>query len=224
MIFIYLLIVFIVVDCNIFEFKISIKSSLGQPLTLNEMKASSIYKAYNQINRDTKVEDINNILHKKSKNEFGVFEYWTYPYGSISIWYRENDNPRVLIKSVDFKTPYMLKIDEKKLYSVFECNSLKQIKSILGESLAGLRTSYDEDEITPFTYSPYTYIWGIKTSLSEKFVKDIEKKYDKYVSFPFFHYDYNTVKRKYLLTVSISANNKIESFSLKYESGPRRTP
>ncbi|MFT5872153.1 MAG: hypothetical protein ACI8WT_001081 [Clostridium sp.] len=199
------------VNYDLSEFKISIKSTLGQPLTLNETKSSNIYKAYNQIKPDTKIEDINNILHKKNKNIFATFESWHYPYGYIGVSYNENSNPRVLSKYVDFMTPYMLKIDEEELCSVFQCNSLNQIKGILGDSVAGLLRSYNENEIIAYTYS-----WGIKTSFSEKFVKDIEKKYDKFVNFPAFRYDYNNVKRKYILTVSINADDKIESFSLRY--------
>lgn len=211
LIFASLLMTFINVNYDLSEFKISIKSSLGQHLTLKEIKGSNIYKAYNQINPDTEIEDINNFLHKKSKSIASFLKSWNYPYGSMTIGYRENDNPRVLYKYVGFRTPYMLKIDEKELYSVFECTSLKQINNILGDSVAGLGRSYNEDEITAYTYS-----WGIKTGLSDKFVKDIEKKYDKSVSFPVFRYDYNNVKRKHILTVSINADNKIESFSLDY--------
>jgi hypothetical protein len=163
------------------------------------IKGSNIYDAYNYINSDTKVEEINKILHKKSKNIVTTLEFWYYPYGYVGIWYNEDGEPRVRNKVVSFKTPYMIKIDERDLYSVFDCISLEQINSILGDSVAGLGTSYNDDgKITGYNYS-----WGIKTAFSGKVVKDMEKRYYKYVSFPYFFYDYNKVKRKYRLTVSI---------------------
>jgi hypothetical protein len=206
------------VNYDLSEFKISIKSLSKQQLTSKEIKGSNIYDAYNYINSDTKLEEINKILHKKNKNIVATLEFWYYPYGNVGIWYNKNGEPRVRNKVVSFKTPYMVKIDERDLYSVFDCISLEQINSILGDSVAGLGTSYNDDgEITGYNYS-----WGIKTAFSDKVVKDMEKKYYKYVNFPYFFYDYNKVKRNYRLTVSIKGDNKIEKFSLVYyEKLPR---
>lgn len=203
---VYLLIVFMSVNYDLPEFNLSIKTLFRQELTLKEMKASSVYKAYNQINYDTKVGEINNILHKKSKNVLKHFESWYYPYGYVSVLYHENEKQTVFVKLVSFETPYTIKINEKDLYSVFECNTLEQINSILGEPVVLGRTYNKEGEITDYDYS-----WGIKVNFSEKFVKDIEKKYDKYVRFPL---NSNKNTGKFVLSVSTKADNSIEGFSL----------
>lgn len=213
LIIVYLLVIFKSVNFNLPEFKLSIKTILGQELTLEEMKSTSIYKVYNQIDHDTNVEEINDILNKKSKNILEHFESWYYPYGYVSVWYRENEKSRVFVKIVSFKTPYTVKLTEKELYSVFQCNSLEEIVGILGEPAILGRTHNKDGEITDFSYE-----WGIKTSLSEKFIEDIEKKYDKYVSFPLSYSSpinfFKGTEKKLQLSVSIKADNSIESFSL----------
>ncbi|MFZ5967083.1 MAG: hypothetical protein ACOYVK_07900 [Bacillota bacterium] len=205
---VYLLIVFISVDYNLFEFKLSIKALLRQELTLEEMKNSNIYKAYDQINHNTNIEEINSILNKESKNIVGTIESWYYPYGYVSIWYSENGKPRVYIKTVDFKTPYTRKISEEELYAVFECDSLEKIISILGEPAIQSKTYNRDGDITE-----YNYEWGIKTKYSRKFIQDMEKHHDKYVSLP-----WNDERRigKFRLAILMRADKKIESFSLAY--------
>lgn len=75
----------VLVNYNTSEFRFSIKGLLLQELTLEEMKNSNIYKAYNQIDHDTNVEEVNRFLNKKSKNIYEHFESWYYPYGYVSI-------------------------------------------------------------------------------------------------------------------------------------------
>lgn len=214
LILLYLLTVFISGNYDLSEFKLSIKSLVGQELTFKEMKGSSIYKAYNQINSDTKVEEINNILHKKSKNIARFFETWSYTYGYVSVCYNENEKPRVFVKVVSFETPYTIKLNEKELYSVFECNSLEQMNSILGESVLLGRIYTKDGKITV-----YNYEWGIKTNFSEEFVDDIKTQYGEYVRFPYSPFTVlpsidNKNTGKFILRVSIKADNSIEGFSL----------
>lgn len=212
-IIVYLLVTFISVNFNLDEFKLSIKAALGQELTLEEMKSTSIYKAYNQIDHDTSVEEINDILGKKSKNIYELLESWYYPYGYLSVWYRKDEKPRVFVKTVSFKTPYTIRLTEKELNSVFECNTLEKMISILGEPAILGRTYNNDVEVMDSRYS-----WGIAVNISEKFIKDTEKKYGKYVSFPLsYSSPINLLKRmekKLYLSVSIKEDNCIESFSL----------
>lgn len=212
LIVVYLLVIFKSVNFNIPEFRLSIKTILRQELTLEEMKSSSIYKAYNLIDHDTNVEEINDVLDKKSKNIYKHFESWYYPYGYLSIWYRENEKSRVFVKTVSFDTPYTAKLTEKELYSVFQCNSLEEIVAILGEP-AILGKTYDESgEVTDSRYE-----WGIETRLSEKFIEDVKRKYDKYVSFPLsysFPLNFNKRPGKLRLSVTIEADKIISKFSL----------
>ena len=65
---VYLLTVFKGLNYDLFEINLSTKALLRQKLSLEEMKRSSIYKAYNHIENDTTVEEIDNLLNKKSKN------------------------------------------------------------------------------------------------------------------------------------------------------------
>lgn len=203
------------VNYNVHEFKLGVKAMTGQQLTLEEMKSASIYKAYNQINQSTRVEDISSFLNKKSKNILDNFESWFYPYGYVSIWYRGNGKPGVFVKIVSFKTPYTTKLAEEELYSVFECNSIEEISGILGEA-AILGKTYDKQGAV----SDSSYEWGIKTSLSKEIVDNLEKLYGEYVRFPDrYSSPYNFLKsismeRKLRLRVSINADNTIESFSI----------
>lgn len=203
LIIIQLVVVLKIVNYNLFEYKLSVKAILGQELTVEEMSSSSIYKTYNQIDYDTKVEEIDNILNKKSKNIYKSFESWYYPFGYLSIFYGGNDEPRVLTKVVMFKTPYTTKLSEEGLYSVFECNSIKNIISLLGEP-AILGESYDKNG----EVSEKSYEWGIRTSYSEVFVEDIGKKYNDHVSLS------SSNHGKLRLSVTIGADDRIEKVSL----------
>lgn len=199
-----LLTVFESMNYEPFELKLSVKSLLRQELSLEEMKNSNIYKAYNQITFSTNVDEMNNILNKKSKNICGSIESWYFPYGYVSIWYSEKEKARVMNKIVNFETPYTTNINEKELKSLFEYDSLEEIINMLGEPVL-MGAEYNKDgQITD-----YSYEWGIETKYSKKFIEDMEKQYDDYVRFPF-----NKQIGKLRLRVSIKANNEIEKFSL----------
>lgn len=204
------------VNYDLHEFKLAIKSISRQQLTLEEMKSSAIYKAYNQIDQNTKVEEINSLLNKKSKNVIGVFESWFYPHGYLSIWYRENENPRVFVKIVSFETPYIIKLAENEFYSIFKCTSTEEISDILGEP-AILSKTYDKQEAV----SGSSYEWGIKTGLSKEVIDNLEELYGEYVNFPYRYSAPNNflksigVERRLRLRVSINAYNTIESFSIE---------
>ncbi|MDD3706152.1 MAG: hypothetical protein PHC45_08850 [Clostridiaceae bacterium] len=209
----YLSVTLISVNFNLHEFRLTIKTALRQELTLEEMKSTSIYKAYGQIGHDTNIEKINDILDKKSKNIYGVFESWHYPYGYLSVWYREDEKPGMFVKTVSFSTPYTIKLTEKELNSVFECNTPEKIVNILGEPAIFGDTYNKDGEVTDSHLT-----WGIKTSISEKFLKDTEKKFGGHVSFPLSYRSpisfFKRAEKKLRLSVSIKADNSVESFSL----------
>lgn len=205
--------VFRSVNYDFSEFRISMKAIFRQELTLEEMKASSIFRAYNHINHDTYVEEIDKLLNMKSKNIMEVFESWNYPYGYVSVWYNRDKEPRVSTKVVSFKTPYTVELTEEKLAAIFMSGSYEEAAAILGEP-AMLGESYDRSgRVTDFYCN-----WGIKTSLSEEFIKDIEKKYGGYISFPLsYSHPANLWKkrsRKLRLHMSLKADDTIEKFSL----------
>jgi len=210
----YLLTVFKGLNYDLFELNLSTKALLRQKLSLEEMKRSSIYKAYNYIENDTTVEEIDNLLNKKSKNIYNSFETWSYPYGYVSIWYDRNKESRVLNKLVSFEFPYTLELSEEELYSVFECNSLEKIISLLGEPTTLGKDYNTNGEVTDY------YGWGIKTCYSKEFIKDIEKKYNEYVDLT--KYDESValpinlpkIGGRFNLSVTIKADNKIEGYSL----------
>ncbi|AFQ43539.1 hypothetical protein [Desulfosporosinus meridiei] len=214
LVMVYLLTVLKGLNYDLFEIKISTKALLRQNLSLEEMKRSSIYKAYNHIENDTTVEEIDNLLNKKSKNIYNFLETWYYPYGYVSIRYDRNKESRVLHKLVSFESPYVLKLSDEELYSVFECNSLEKIISLLGEP-----TTLGKDYNTNGEAADY-YSWGIKTSYSKEFIKDIEKKYNEYVNVT--KYDESVAQPinspkiggRSDLSVTIKADNKIEGYSL----------
>jgi hypothetical protein len=207
-IIIYLLFILNSVDYNLFEFKLSMKSMLRQELTMEEMKNSNLYKAYKKINFNTNVEEINALLNKESRQLIGVFESWNYPYGYVSMRYSENEKPKVHNKIIKFETPRTVEINERELYAVFEYDSLEEINSILGEPVI-LGEDYNKDG----KVTGYSYVWGIRTKYSRKFIEDVRKQYDHYVSLP-----WNDERRigKFRLEASTKADNRIEGFSLDY--------
>jgi hypothetical protein len=216
LIVLFVFIIFKNVNYDLNEFKLSIKAITRQQLTLEEMKSSVIYEAYSQIDQNTKVEEINSLLNKKSKNVIGVFESWYYPYGYLSIWYRENEETRVFVKILSFKTPYITKLSENEFYSVFKCTALEEISDILGEP-AILSKTYDKKDAV----SDSSYEWGIKTILSKEVIDKLEEQYGEYVSFPNrYSSALNFLKsigmeKKLRLRVSINTDNTIESFSIE---------
>lgn len=213
---VYLFSIFYSVNFDLQEFKIAIKASIGQELTLEEMKSTRIYKAYNQIDDDTSIEEINSILNKKNKNSYGLFDSWYYPYGYLSVWRVKEEQQEEFTKIVSFKTPFTIKLTEEELHTVFECNSLETLTDTFGEPVM-LSKTYDNDgEVTE-----YNYTWRIKTRLTEEFTDEIEKKYGEYVSLPLIYghsVDFLKLPKKYRLSVLINSDNNIESFSLdKYK-------
>jgi hypothetical protein len=221
LVIVYLSVALISVNFNLHEFKLGIKTALRQELTLEEMKSTSIYKAYGQIDHDTDIEEINDILDKKNKNTYEVFKSWHYPYGYLSVWYREDENPGVFVKTVSFRTPYTIKLTEEELNSIFECDTPEKIISILGEP-AILGETYNKDgEVTDSDFT-----WGIKAGISDGFIKDTEKKFGEYVRFPL-SYSYpikffKGTEKKLRLSVSVKADNSVESFSLDDTLKPPR--
>lgn len=211
------------VNYNLHEFRLGVKSMTGQQLTLEEMKSTSIYKAYGQIDRSTRAEDISKLLGKKSKIVAKGMETWYYPYGYVSIFSRGNGEQGVTLKMVSFKTPYTKKLTEEELRSVFRCTSSEEIAEILGES-AILTEAYDKAG----TFSGSSFEWGIKANLSKKLIDDLEKLYGEYVSFPHrYSSPFNFLKsigmeRKLRLHVSVKEDKTIESFSVEeYRYGRR---
>lgn len=210
------------VNYNLHEFGLGVKSMARQQLTLEEMKSTSIYKAYNRIDRSTKAEDISKLLGKKGKILYEGLETWYYPYGYVSI-FSGNGEQGVTLKMVSFKTPYTKKLTEEELRSVFLCTSPEELAGILGES-AILTESYDKTG----AFSASSYEWGIKTSLSKEIIDDLEKLYGEYVSFPYrYSSPYNfmksvAVERKLRLHVSINTDNTIKGISVEeYRYGRR---
>ncbi|HYE80951.1 MAG TPA: hypothetical protein VEG39_02155 [Clostridia bacterium] len=202
------------VNYNFSEFKLSVKTIFGQELTMEEMKGSSIYKAYSLIEHDTGSEEINEFLNKKSKNILGSFESWDYPYGYVSIWYSGEEKTKVFVKTINFRAPYTAKLTLEELDSVFACSTPEEIFNILGEP-AILGKTYDKNS----NAAELSYEWGIQASLPEKFIEDTEKKYGVYIRQPMsYSSPLNLLKRtenKFRLRVSVNADNTITGFSLE---------
>ncbi|HWR61818.1 MAG TPA: hypothetical protein VN580_09425 [Clostridia bacterium] len=206
-----------------YEFRLGMKTMTGQQLTLEEMKSTSIYKAYKQIDRSTRAGDISKLLGKKGKILYEGLETWYYPYGYVSIFSSENGEQGVTLKMIGFKTPYTKKLTEEELRSVFLCTSPEELAGILGESVI-LTESYDKTG----AFFVSSYEWGIKTSLSKEIIDDLEKLYGEYVSFPHrYSSPYNflrsiVMERKLRLHVSVKADKAIEGFSVEeYRYGRR---
>jgi len=185
------------------------KSLLRQELTLDEIKSSNVYKAYKEITHNTSTDEINSILNKESKNIAGSIESWYFPYGYVSVMYSTINEPKLALKIVSFNTPYTTKITEKELGTVFGCNSFEEIMNILGDPVIAGETYNKDGKVTN-----YTYEWGIKTSYSVEFRKDIKEEYGDYVSLPMVHPLGNKKRGKFRLRVSVKASNAIEEISL----------
>lgn len=166
------------VNYEMHEFKLSIKSLLRQELTLEEMENSNIYQTYRGITTNTNIEEIDGILNKKSTNFAGTIYFWHFPYGDISVFVSREEEPRILDKIVQFDVPNKIKIDEKELKFLFECDSLQEIINNLGEPAAILGESYNRKGKT----SEYSYEWEIKTTYSREFITAVEKFYDDYIN------------------------------------------
>lgn len=211
----YLLFLFYTVNFNWQELGLSMKTMLGQELTLEEMKSTSIYKAYNQIGNDTDEKAISSILNKKSSSSFlENLSSWNYPYGSLSVIYRQEEQPyKVYFKTVSFKRPIVRKLTEEELYSILESSSLDGMFRILGET-AMLGESYEKDG----SLVRLSYEWRVKTKLTKEFVEEAEKKLGESVSFPISYKhpaDFLKLAKKYRLKLWVNADNSIDRVYLE---------
>lgn len=186
------------------------KSLLRQELTLDEIKSSNIYRGYKEISHDMSIDEINRILDKENKNLGGPFESWHFPYGSITIWYNKDNEPKVAHKVISFQTLETLEISEEQLGRVFKSNSVEEIVNTLGEPIETAESYNENGEITE-----YGYEWGIKTSFSDEFIEETEKHYGDYIRFPLNKQLKNIKKGKFRLSISISGNDRIKNISLK---------
>jgi len=84
------------------EFKLSMKTILRQELTLDEMKSSNLYKAYEKINSNSNLERNQQYYKKENNNYAGTFETWDFIYGNIWIGYNEYLEPKLWCKLVSF--------------------------------------------------------------------------------------------------------------------------
>jgi|GEM_PF-2562190 len=204
------------VNYDLYELKLGIKAMAGQQFTLAEMKSTAAYKAFSEIDMDTTVEAATKLLGKKSKTVMPGMETWYYPYGYVSVLQKRNGEPGLVSKMVSFETPYVKKLSEDELRSVFKCTSSEVLAGILGEP--GIITeTYDWSD--PFAGSGYE--WGIKAGLSKELVNELKKQYGDYVSFPRrYSSPVNfmgsmTVARKLRLHVSVNSEGTIESIDVK---------
>ncbi len=190
------------------EFGLTVKLMFGQELSLEEMKSTSIYKAYNQIGNIKSEEEIDRILNKKSRGSNEQFRSWGYPYGILSVVYRLEEKPKVYIASVNFEKPFTKQLTQDELLSLFESSSLDEIVAVLGETAIMGRT-YEEDG----TLAGFSYEWAIKTKLTEEFVAGVEDKHGDYVDFPlFFEHPVDILKlpKKCRFRVLMAPDNSIK--------------
>lgn len=178
------------------EFKLSMKTLLRQELTLDEMKSSNLYKAYEKINSNSNLDEINNIIKKKNDNYAGTFETWDFVYGRIMIGYNEHIEPKVWCKLISFETPYTIELNDNELNSLLECKSLDEVVDILGEPIL-LLEGYKENDIK------YIYEWGIKAKYFES------SPYGGPLNFPL------PYKRKFRVNVEVIENNLIHNLTIK---------
>ena len=201
-----LIIIFIILIITIFvykevnydenEFKLSIKTILRQELTLDEMKSSNLYKAYEKINSNSNLEEINNIIKKKKGNNVILFETWDFIYGNIWIGYNEYLEPKLWCKLVSFYTPYTIELNDNELNSLLECKSLDDVVDILGEPILKLE-GFKENDIK------YIYEWGIKAKYFEPSPYGVPLNF----SLPY--------KRKFRVNVEVIENNLIHNLTIK---------
>jgi len=178
------------------EFKLSIKTILRQELTLDEMKSSNLYKAYEKINSSSNLDEINNIIKKKNDNYAGTFDTWDFVYGRIMIGYHELTEPKVWCKLISFETPYTIELNDNELNSLFECKSLDDVVDILGEPILILE-DFNEN------YINYIYEWGIKAKYFEPSPYGVPLNF----SLPY--------KRKFRVNVEVIENNLIHKLSIE---------
>jgi hypothetical protein len=204
------------VNYNLYELKLGLKARLGQQLTLEEMKSTSIYKVYKQISTDTTVEEINRLLDKKDTDHTEKLRTWYYPYGYVSILLEGDNESKVSLKIVNFKTPYIIKLTKEELYEVFKCASSMEIKSMLGEPAIMTASNTDGK-----AFIDNSYEWGIQTAISKETIEELEELYGNYANFP---ERYTSpvnflmgikMERKLRLHVSINEDNTVERISIE---------
>jgi len=180
------------------DFKLSIKSLFKKELSLNEMKNSNLYKAYEQINYDSDLDEINNTIKRKNDKYIGPFETWDFVYGSILLGYNEYTEPKVRCKSISFATPYTIKLGDNEMNLLFECKSFDEIVDILGEPPMHTETYNKEGDITECIYE-----WGIKAKYFEPISNEIP------LNFPL------PYKRKFRVNVDVIESNLIHKLSIE---------
>ena len=188
--------VFKEVNYDVNEFKLSIKSLLRQELTLDEMKNSNLYKAYERINYNSNSDEIKNIVKKKNGNYLGPFKTWDFLYGDIMIGYNEYLEPKLWCKLVSFYTPKTIELNDNEFNSLFECKSLEEVIDILGEPILKLE-GFTENDIN------YIYEWGIKAKYFEP------STYGGPLNFPL------PYKRKFRVNVNVIEGNLIHKLSIE---------
>lgn len=180
------------------DFKLGMKSLLRQELTLEEMKNSSLYKAYEQINYNSDTEEVNNIIKKDNKNYAGSFESWDLVYGRILIMPSKADGQKVLNKLVSFNTPSTVKLTDDELNSLFECKTLDEVTNILGESIMKAESFDENGELNSSTYE-----WGIK---ARYFKHD---QYGGFLNFP------SPFKQKFRVNVDVAESNIVHKLYIE---------
>lgn len=175
------------------DFKLAIKSLLRQELTLDEMKNSNLHKAYEQINANSNIGEINNII-KENEHYEGPFAVWDLVYGRILIGYNEYMEPNVWVKLISFETPNTIELNDNELNSLFECKSLDEITEILGEP---------NIKVESFKESDIIYEWGIKAKYFEP------STYGGPLNFPL------PYKQKFRVNVDVIEGNLIHKLSIE---------
>lgn len=178
------------------EFKLSIKTLLRQELTLDEMKSSNLYKAYEKINSSSNLDEIKSIIKKKNGKNVMLFQTWDFIYGNMWIGYNEYLEPRLWCKLVSFYTPYTIELNDNELNSLFECKSLDDVVDILREPILKLE-EFEENNIN------YIYEWGIKAKYFEP------STYGGPLNFPL------PYKQKFRVNVEVIEGNLIHKLSIK---------
>lgn len=195
-----------IVDFNFFEFKLSIKTILGQELTFEELKESKIYRNYNMIEQGITIGELNKMFNEKGQpNDDNLATLWKLPYGSFGVL-GYNENIRVIHKGIHIKNPPTRKINEDILYNLLDCKTLYDVNSIFGETPMQTGMLWDSNGNIEIV----TYCWYIKTNMTENLTRKMNdiniKKGDIY-----FRFDYEKVhkKGKYKIEVNVSNNKKI---------------
>lgn len=198
--------VLLIITLNIFkevnydksDFKLGMKSFFRQELTLEEMKNSNLYKAYEQINYKSDIEQINNIIKKENKRYADSFEYWDLVYGRIQIMYSQVTEQKVLNKLISFNTPSTIELADDELNSLFECKTLDEAAYILGEPIIKVESYNENGEIDSSVYE-----WGIKA----KYFKPNQS--GGLLNFP------SPFKQKFRVYIDIIESNLIHKLSIE---------